>query len=466
MKSSNIRRNLWATLSARLAVFTGVWGCVFAAKLSAEPAWWTGDHLDVLKAAEQSNRLILIYFESPAAEDCMKMTEETWKTYDPALTEKKFIFWKIAPDESGAFLFEKFDVYQTPEIVVVDGKTREKARIKGYIGAKELDDQLALISKGGQESEIVINSDGTTQNLKENQAQRKETRRKNEEEAQKAREQQKKKNYFLFEDFDVECSTLEQLNARVPFNAYVNPLRSFYLDLTGGKYNSHGLFISTLKYQKIELDLPTQPAMAVMMDISKGLDKVQLIEGRLRVTMDLRSVSLLDGKAIDVGFVSIVPKDQKPPSIRELKANGALTNSFTLMNQQRVWQSKSTTTPPFNFRTNKAYLHLWVDFLKQGYYIDNLRVEVLSPTEDTAEQTIAQTMPEPDDIFKFELEEGIPREFVVFDKNKNGRLERSEIPADFNKNMQVVRGRGVNFDKDDKDKNGYLDVAEWNNRGR
>ncbi|MBI3735944.1 hypothetical protein HY256_05480, partial [Candidatus Sumerlaeota bacterium] len=122
-------------------------------------------------------------------------------------------------------------------------------------------------------------------------------------------------------------------------------------------------------------------------------------------------------------------------------------------------------TEPFNFRTEKAYLSLWVDFLKQGFYVDDIRVDVLPPTDVASASGGSADAPNPQDMFGELEKKEVPGEFDMLDSDKNRRIDRKEIESPFGKrwvdSQNKLLRKKWSFESKDKDRNGYIDLDEW-----
>ncbi|MBI3737033.1 thioredoxin family protein, partial [Candidatus Sumerlaeota bacterium] len=111
------------------------------------PEWWSGTPGDAVKAAIQGKKNLIFYFRTELGEDCIEMEKQTWPKISADDFKNKFIWVKVDPgEESGRNVFEYFDVFQTPEIVIARPGTNqpeEVDRINGFVSSDTLKQRIA-----------------------------------------------------------------------------------------------------------------------------------------------------------------------------------------------------------------------------------------------------------------------------------------------------------------------------------
>ncbi len=413
----------WAKIAAFPLILAGM-----LSPVSAEPKWFPGTPKEAQALADQTKRGLALYFETEQAADCQKMAKETWPKLDGEKAGQSVVWVRLNPKEKDSSkFFDYYDVFQTPEIVVLDAKTKERGRIKGFVEPQTLMDLLTSMQTESGGGKVILPTGEVVA----------------EEEFQKARAQRKaneKENHFYYESFD----KLKSLDQAEPgrFDVYVNKL-DIQIDPNNGVLHSPGLAVRALVHPKMEE--AANPAAAIRIDLSLGLDKVDLIEGRMRIAFTARVLNLTD-KAMPIGRVRIVNRTDPPYSDKGEVYTIALFKKFS------EWGDRVVETKSFNFRTQKAYLDLWVDAVNQWYYVDDLRVDLLPP--DTQKETAAMTpekkiVPHPETI----LEGGTTgnKLFDAFDLNHDGRVDiEHEIP-------EFMRPAAKQYDKNH---DGFIDIGE------
>lgn len=395
------------------------------AQLRAEPEWWK-DPTAVPAMTSQSGKGVVIYFESEKAADCIRMMEETWSQFSAEEADADFVWLKVNPLKNKIF-FSHYEVLQVPEIVVLDSKLEERLRVKGFVEAWVLKERLKEVPR--DKPTVQTTSDGRIVHVEET------------EKAEIHRKNIEKDKPFFYESFD----DLKDWNqARLRQIVVVKKAASRF-DPTGGAYNSGCLVI----------DSGDEPSAAIRIDLSKGLDKVQQVEGRLRVRLRMRAYHLLQ-EILNVAAVTLVRQDD--PGGNEQ----ARRFYMTLAERHEQWYEREVITDSFNFRMYKPILTLQVNGRGLSFGVEDLRVDLLPPdtpgTEIAAVQVAAAT-PDPAKLLALPTEDPL---FQRFDKDKDGRIFRDDLMKESPKAVPL-------FDKMDRNRDGmltYLEAEMYFNRGK
>lgn len=416
--------------------------CFAPRRAAAEPEWWTGSMGDLKKAAQQGGKWIVLYFEADAAVSCIRMNEQTWPGISPA-DGANYLWGRVnAKNEKDKTFFDYYQVYQTPELLVLDAEGNEKSRLKGFVEPEPLKELLRNAyqpTASASTGKRIMLPDGSIVDEAEY--------KKRQEDSAK---QFAGEDYFWYESFDA-LASLDPPR----FNILVQT--AVELTPADGKYNLPGLYIGAdIRTVGGSFAAPkVNPAAQIQVALSEGregrrLSDVDLVRGVMRVTLALRVKKLIYDGAQDLVELILVPRGQSPdsPSAKRTYQN--------LRKDNNAWTEKYVETEAFNFKEFDAYLRIRVNNPGEGIYVDDLRVE-LRPEGDVVATTAVRT-PDPVGFLGRMNLGGGDAIFRSFDSNGNGRIERGEVvdqqKIDF---LNLYQGfNGIDLNKDT-----IIDEAEW-----
>lgn len=406
----------------------------------AEPSWWTGSMKDMRVAAQQGGKWMVLYFENEAAINCRKMNDTTWPEIQPHQVDT-YLWGRLRPETDQTF-FDHYQVLQLPELVVTDADGKERARLRGFVEPATLVDLLknAYNPSAAGAGPVVMLRDGTImakdayeKALAENSAQF---------------EQQ---SYFWYESFDA-VGSLESQPER--FKILVQT--ALTIAPSDGKYGSGALAVdATIRSGTV---FTTDPSSRLLINLNRGkdksLDQVEIVRGRLRVSMALRVQRLVQDGRRDVMALIVVPKG-KPFDAPEAKRY-----TQNLKPDDFAWQDKYIDSDPINFKEVDAYLDLWVMKPTEGYFVDDLRVEIVGENAAAPGEGPGgpKRMPDPVGLLGRLLRGSGDAVFALMDKNRDGRIARAE-PVGYEVDLIGVVYGG--FDTVDLNKDGMIDEQEW-----
>lgn len=413
---------------------------LLAAGASAAPEWWPGTPKEALEAAKQSKKALVLYFETEKSADCIRMNEETF----PKVTAsgQRFTWIRLRPDANQTF-FEYYDIYQTPQMVILNSDTEEKGRIQGFVDAdllmSSLDEAFPAVAAApaapgapaatpAEDVTFFLGGDGVRRTLKEYK------------EMVAHRKENEKAGYFIYEGFD-KVASLDDL---IPLGYSPLLRNTMRLDPAMGSYNSPALFIGAeLKtYASGGID----PAVCMRVELSRGLEKVQAVEGRLRVQLMLRTLQLPNGSN-EVGRIVIQKADAPAPSLKATQEKAPeRSEHFYLKESDTRWTRREVKTGSFNFRSEKAYLLLWVNRLEQSYVADDLIVEILPPDDSQGPGIAGFIIPDPIRLAQPSRKRSSDLVFMALDKDGDGIVYRKDVQPE----MLPL------FDAKDKNKDGII----------
>lgn len=399
---------------------------------AAQPTWWSADPKAGLTAAGQSGKGLALYFETDQSSACQKMNEETWPAVDKARADRNYIWLRFNPREHQKF-FEYYDVFRTPELVILDSKASEKGRLQGFKDAELILDMLESIYRNESGSNVVVLPNGEVVTVAERQKM-----------IEAAREGEGR--HFIFDNFE-KYNELGDMDASRA-DPYMNRDLAIRIEPSMGLYNSRALYIGA---DPVEGQAPpVNPAAVIRLDISSGqgkdLSDVELVEGRVRVTFHTRVIKL-EEQARELACLVITKNSDPPPTVQTLIPDEKV-RTVTLYSRLKEWEPRTVTSEPFNFRTHKAWLLMWVNQTGHAYLVDDLTVDLLSAVEGDGRDPNARRTPNPLSILQGSSQ--LPPLFRTLDKNGNGRIERAEVPSYF---------LGA-FDDADGNSDGVVEIGE------
>lgn len=362
-------------------------------KADAEPTWWP-DAKQVPELATQTGRGVVLYFESPKAADCVKMDRVTWPAISQKEADANFIWLRLNPQDHSTF-FTHYEIFQTPQIVVLNHELKEVLRIPGFVDAPMLMPQLEQVPKG--EVSVVTSPSGQV------------VQAANEHQALTHRQSIAAEGHFFFESFD---DYKHMSDIQSPLFQPIAPSAS-RIEWRGGVYGSSCLII----------DSGSMPNASIRIDISPGLDQIDQILGRMRVKVRLRAIEV-GQDAANVGALVIVNSNEPATSPR------AKRHFFTLANRHSEWYEREVVTDIFNFKTQKAYITFQVNWPAQSFGVDDLTVDLLPPTDNAPIAAAATPIappaaaPDPTALLAPPTE---PPLYRKHDKNKDGLITRDEM---------------------------------------
>lgn len=436
----------WASLAAALMLcFAGL------GRARAEPTWFAGKMSEVSNLAVQTNRWIVFYFQSEKALNCKRMQEETWPKLEPAVADKDFIWVKLEPGKNDS-QFKYYEVMISPEIVLVDPKGRERARLRGFVEPDTLMQLLNDVYKTEKavKSEAVVEPLVMTPDGK--------FMKKSEYEKAIAANSISFQKYFFYDGFD-KTPGLEMLDKA----RYIpTVLTSIRIDPADGRFGSPGLFIGA-EFSATVKTIPLNPPTAeIWLDLTKGqndkkLSDTDLAQGKIKVTFFLRAKRMMK-EPMDCVELKIVGANE------DYKAKGK-SYKMNLSEAESQYREKWLVTDVISVKQSKVYLRLWVDVPFQGYWIDDIRMELLPPdgtevaggASDERDPTKALEAVMKGDIDKNEAQTDFW--FKGFDKNGDRRIQASELSqAEVASFEFLVKKTLVQMDTN---KDGYVDANEW-----
>lgn len=401
-------------------------GACFLAPLPAfaQPTWWTADPKAGLTAADQSGKGLALYFETDRSSACLEMNEKTWPVVDTARADRNYIWLRFNPQQHQKF-FEFYDVFRTPEIVILDSKAREKGRLQGFKDADIILDMIEAIYRNESGSNVVVLPNGEVVSVEERAKM-----------IEAAREGEGR--HFVFDNFEKynELNDIDSARAE----AYMNREKAIRIEPSMGVIKSRALYVGADVVEG--QTFPVNPAAVIRFDVSKGqsksLENVELVEGRVRVEFLARAINL-DEQARELACLVVTKITDPPPTIQGLVPDENVT-AMTLYNRIKEWENRSVTSAPFNFRTHKAWLLLWVNQAGHAYLVDDMKVDLL-PAEG-GDESAAQAKRTPNPLAILHGNANLPAIWRVLDKDGNGRIEKTEVPAYFHGMFEDADGNG------------------------
>ncbi len=413
--------------------------CMIAARAGAEPEWWKGTAKEAAQLAKQNGKWIVLYFESEKADNCIRMNAETWPKLDKTKAEEHFIWMRLEPEDNSDF-FNFFEVYSTPEFVIVDGETQERARLKGFVEPDVLLKNLAEVYQPENKKKMVMTNDGQVMT---------------EEKFKEGIEANQKANFgkhFWYESFDMYPS-FERLDKK---RYQVEPgLRgTSNLEPNGGKYSSPALSVSS--DIRTRTSLRQHPSVGIQVKMNEGNDgkalhTVEMIEGKVRLTLALRANHMPE-KPTECVQLIVYPKGSNPTG------RTARAYTTTLSKLELNWQDKFIETDKVNFKTDQLLIRFYLDDLQQSFLVDDIRVDLLPLGADISQASSKKEV-DPLSMLNLTNKEKSDWQFDGFDVNKDQRIEKREI-----KDAGVFSAlfRGKTFEQLDLNRDGYFDITEYN----
>lgn len=303
---------------------------------------------------------------------------------------RDFIWMKLNSKDHPAF-FKYWQVHLVPEIVVLDGRMRDRLRLKGSVAPRAILDQLVQIPR---EDALVLTLPDGSSLAKSNRFAHVE-----------AYQPGRYKGHFYYEPFD----TFRRVGAiESPLIVPVTQAES-RIETEKGHHDSGALVISAGSKSTAEFRI----------DISDRLNLVDQVTGRLLVEIFMKRGSGFGREPKRVGHVAIVPLGERPDAL------GVPTFPILLGGTRgRLWVERSVVTEPFNFRTHKAYLFLKASGHGTSFMVDDLRVDLLPVDERVERVTLERETdrlkivraPEPTDT-ETALENLVGEQKRVFEEN-------------------------------------------------
>lgn len=435
-----------------------MWAMTAARPVSAEPDWWTGTPKELLGAAIQNNKSIVLYFESKGSEDCERMDAETWPNLDAASTSQ--FLWKrcMSGNEADKKFFETYQINMAPEIVVIDAERRERGRLKDFLAPDLIMNILeGLPSYDDADSKKPLTyGNGMVFTAAQALAEGFDA---------------SKHNYYLNENFD-SVQSLNDLNKSF-FDPFVNPGQSMDIIVGEGTYKTNGLMVTG--YNDSKLSLQQNPAVALRVDLSANFDKINMALGVVEVRFWTSVLALPAEGLTDVFAITVLPNTSKAPTVADiLGRHRDVSRFYPRSNEDTSWKEITLRThKPVTIKKESVWLTFWVNEAPHAFIVDDLRVRLLTEEQvKAADARLAsrdKTDTEADVRKMLEVTEKakIGYNFNRWDVNKDMKLQKKEIPG-----YQVTvinmqsRKTGKNFDQwfaeRDRDKSGFLDPTEYN----
>lgn len=438
--------------SLQRVVLTAFIAATLSLNLSAEPEWWTGEPKELLAAAQQNNKSIVLYFESKVAPDCIKMDDETWASLD-AESSQKFL-WKrcTSGDPKDEKFFETYQINSAPEIVVIDSQRRERGRLRGFIAPDlilGILDGLPSYDEEGADKVLTF-GDGMIFTP---------------EEVRDSSFDVTKHSYYLQENFD-SISDINELSKSF-FDPYVNPGQSMGIVPDEGMFKTNALIVTGA--HKTKLSLQMNPTVAMRVDLSANFKKVNMVVGIVEARFRMCVLALPPGNNLEVFALTVLPKTSKAPEIKDILGRYRKSSRFfPSSNDHTAWREITLqSSKPVNLKNEAVWLSFWVDETADAFLVDDIRVRLL--TVEQAKAADEMRLPEvanPNDILEKTQKPALGFYFLKFDANKDLLIEKKEFPG-YEKNMINIteKKHGKNFDswfaERDKDKSGALDPTEY-----
>lgn len=359
-----------------------------ASALQAEPTWWA-EFTEIPTLTAQTGKGVVLYFETERAQDCVRLNELTWPAIPAVIADENFVWSRLNPAEHSSF-FKHYEVLVTPEIVILDSHLKERDRIRGFISPEDLMIRIKKVPRG--KPRVQTTTDGSAIDAGQTKK------------AAAHRASMAGAGHFFFETFD-SYKSLQSIRSAA-FQP-VLPADS-RIESTAGIYGSPCLVV----------DSGAGTSAIIRIDVSRGLDKVAQLLGRIRVRTRLRALKLGED-AENVGALTIVEAGQS------VNSPSAKRGFITLANRHQNFYEREIVSEPFHFRNAKAYLTFQVNWPGYSFCVDDLRVDLL-PVSDSIASAPAAPRGALDSASAL-LPPTEPELFRIFDKNGDGRITRAEI---------------------------------------
>jgi hypothetical protein len=353
----------------------------------AEPSW-IDNPKNAPTIAAQTGKGVVMYFESPQAEECKRMQEETWIRINRDEADENFLWLRLNPQEHQNF-FTYYEVFQVPEIVVLNSNFEERIRLQGFVEDWVLLERLKEVPRN--KSSVLTTSDGRI--LPANDPAQ----------AKANRESILREKPFFYESFD-DFTSIDQMRNSMVFSPVA--LAATRIDPLSGVYGSPCLVV----------DAGTQHFASVRLVVGLGLPRVEQVEGRMRMRVKMKAVNVTD----EISNVAALEtarlgQDYDPATKRYF---------VTLSNAHDQWFEREIISEPFNFKSSKAWVTFQVAWPGMSYLVDDVRIDLLPPTDDMIVAAPVQTVADPSALLATPTEHPI---FQSFDRDRDGRIKRSEI---------------------------------------